>query len=81
MATLRIFGKTNAPKAEVPLAGPRMLGWEDLPLKGIRFSRPYIKRLWKAGKFPKPIKISERRLCWSEKSVDDWLDEKIKESA
>jgi predicted DNA-binding transcriptional regulator AlpA len=80
MATLRIFGKANAPRP-ITLAGPRLLAFEDLPLKGIRFSRHYLRRLWESDRFPKPIKISERRLAWSEASIDKWIEDKTRESA
>ena len=79
MATLRIFGKALPPR-ETPLAGPRMLAREDLPLKGIRYSRNYLRRLWESGRFPKPIKLSARRLAWRESDIDAWIDEKIRES-
>jgi prophage regulatory protein len=33
-----------------------------------------------AGKFPKPIKLSERRAAWIESEVEDWINARIAES-
>ena len=43
------------------------------PSKGINYSRDYLRRKCKAGEFPKPIPVSERRICWIEAEVDAWL--------
>lgn len=30
------------------------------------------------GEFPKPVKISERRVAWLESDVDKWIEEQFK---
>ena len=45
-------------------------------LKGINYSRDHLRRKWKAGEYPKPIRISEHRICWVEAEVDAWVDAK-----
>jgi len=52
---------------------PRMLSYEDLAAKGIPFHRNYLRSLWDNGEFPKPIKLSARKLAWREDEVDNWL--------
>ena len=43
------------------------------PSKGINYSRDHLRRKVKAGEFPKPIPVSERRIAWIETEIDDWL--------
>ena len=40
-------------------------------------SRTHLYRLIQAGKFPQPIKLSERITAWDEAAVDAWLNEKF----
>jgi len=40
-------------------------------------SRSSIYREAAAGKFPKPIKLSERSSGWLESEIDQWIDERI----
>lgn len=39
-----------------------------VPLKATR-----IKELISEGKFPKPSKLSGRKLCWLESEIDEWI--------
>ncbi len=43
-------------------------------------SRTHLYRLIQAGKFPQPIKLSERITAWDEAAVDAWLNEKFGEA-
>jgi prophage regulatory protein len=72
----KIFGRANAPKAPTV----RMLSYDDLPGKGIRYHPNYLRRLWEDDRFPKPVKLSPRKLAWPEKAIDDWIAEKIKQA-
>ena len=38
----------------------------------VTLSKCTIYRLIKAGKFPKPIKISPRRVAWRESDLHEW---------
>ncbi len=42
-------------------------------------SKTHLYRLVQAGKFPQPIKLSERVSAWDEAAIDAWLDEKFGE--
>jgi predicted DNA-binding transcriptional regulator AlpA len=42
----------------------RLLDYEGLAGKGIKYSRAHIWRLIRAGRFPKPVKIGDRN-TWS----------------
>ena len=44
-------------------------------------SKSTIKRLVALEKFPKPVKITEKRLAWSEESVTEWIDKMYKNKA
>jgi prophage regulatory protein len=45
-------------------------------VKGIPYSRRHLRDLCKAGKFPKPVPISEARIGFVESEVDAWLEAK-----
>ena len=47
-------------------------------LTGLSRSTIYLRI--KNGEFPKPISLGDRAVGWLEKDVDDWLDQKIKDS-
>lgn len=47
--------------------------WELKQLKGIDHCRMHIRRLEKAGKFPRHIQLSENKIAWDEGEVDDLL--------
>ncbi len=43
-------------------------------------SKTHLYRLVQAGKFPQPIKLSERVSAWDEAAIDAWLNEKFGEA-
>jgi prophage regulatory protein len=75
--TTKVFGKSHAPQPAAPTPR-RILAYEDLPSKGIRFHRNYLRSLWEEGRFPKPIHLSPRKLAWIEAEVDEWVENRIK---
>ncbi|PAQ01571.1 AlpA family phage regulatory protein [Mesorhizobium mediterraneum] len=48
-----------------------------LPDKGINYSRNYIDRLIKDGKFPKPVFLSPRRRAFVESEIDAWVKARV----
>lgn len=57
-----------------------LLNYEDLRARRIAPSKAQLHRLIKAGKFPKPIKITPGRNGWTEKQIDDYIAERIAEA-
>jgi prophage regulatory protein len=58
----------------------KVLTFNDLSAKGIRFTRVHIARLVKAGAFPQPIRIGSGRngrVAWAESEVDCWITSRI----
>ena len=55
----------------------RLLDNAALRDRGIRYSKPHLWRLWTAGKFPRPIKLSASRNVWSEAEIDSWIEATI----
>jgi prophage regulatory protein len=50
---------------------------ELITLKGIRFSNPYRLELEAEGKFPRRVKIGQRKFGYVEAEIDDWLRARI----
>lgn len=55
---------------------PRALREKDV-LQQVRISKSQLWRLIRSGKFPKPIRISERCNAWDSRQIDAWLIEKF----
>lgn len=46
---------------------------------GIVYSRTHIKRLMDDDKFPRPVKVGERRIAWLESEILAWLEARVAE--
>ena len=57
----------------------KLLDYDDLHARGIKYSKAQLWRLWCAGKFPKPIKVSASRNCWLESDIDQWVENLVRE--
>ena len=57
----------------IPQPQGRIYTLSTLVEKGIVYSKNHIRRLVKAGKFPAPIYLSERRPAWTEGALDEWI--------
>jgi prophage regulatory protein len=58
----------------------RLLDYDDLAAKGIRYSRCHFWRLIKAGRFPKPVKLGDgARNVWIEMEIDAFIKDRIAE--
>ena len=51
----------------------KIVGFNDLAPRGIRFSRVHISRLEKEGKFPKHLNLAPQSIGWLEEEVDAWI--------
>jgi prophage regulatory protein len=54
----------------------RLLDFDGLAEKGIKFSDTHIWRLIRAGEFPKPVKIGKRN-HWIETEIDQYIADKL----
>ncbi len=45
--------------------------------KRVGYSRAWIYRLERQGKFPKRVQIGPNRVCWLEKEINDWIKERV----
>jgi predicted DNA-binding transcriptional regulator AlpA len=55
----------------------KVLNQRDLPSKGITWSREHTRRMWEAGKFPRPFKLADNGWnVWNENEIDAWLEER-----
>jgi prophage regulatory protein len=55
----------------------RLITYDDLATKGIRYSKPHIWRLEKQGKFPKRVPIGAARYGYVESEIDAFVDRMI----
>jgi prophage regulatory protein len=63
------------------MSNKRALRYEQLKSeKGISWSRQYIRRLEKAGKFPHHFNIGPQTIAWLESEIDAWIEERVAES-
>ncbi|MCF6112393.1 helix-turn-helix transcriptional regulator [Mesorhizobium muleiense] len=58
-------------------ANDPLIPLDDLPTKGIRYSRNYIDRMIKEDRFPKPVFLSPRRRAFLESEIDAWLKARV----
>lgn len=54
--------------------GQDLLGFDDLRLFGIRYSRAHLYRLIKAGKFPRPVRLGEARVAFVREQIIAHVD-------
>ena len=62
--TERKFGSARAPR-KAPVAN-RLFAPCGLASKGIYYHMNHLRKLWKLGKFPEPIRLSPRKIAWRE---------------
>jgi|APLak6261667961_1056064.scaffolds.fasta_scaffold23026_2 prophage regulatory protein len=43
-------------------------------IEKVKLSRSSIYSLTKAGAFPAPLRLSERRIAWRQEDVENWLN-------
>ena len=57
----------------------RLLEFKQLrPEKGVPYCRDHLRRLIIGGRFPRPVHVSERRICWIEGEVDAWIESRLR---
>ncbi len=49
-------------------------------LSEVPFSNSTLWRMVKAGEFPAPVKISDRKVAWIESEIEDWKEAQIEKS-
>jgi predicted DNA-binding transcriptional regulator AlpA len=55
----------------------KFLSYPELKsLKGIPYTRRHLRDLVAAGKFPRPVELSEARIAWIEDEIDQWQADK-----
>jgi prophage regulatory protein len=59
---------------------PLLLTWKHLKENiGIPFCREHVRRLEKAGKFPKRIRLSEQKIVWRRDQILGWVAQRAAE--
>lgn len=58
----------------------KLLTFDELKsLKGIRYTRRHLTRKCDAGEFPRPLRLSPKRIAWPEDEIDAWLAARLAE--
>jgi prophage regulatory protein len=57
----------------------RVLSYADLKARGIPYSKVWLGKLIKEGRFPKPIRLGENRNAFVEAEIDRWLRDRIRQ--
>jgi prophage regulatory protein len=60
-------------------AAVRVLSYGELKLKGIRFSRQWLRKLIARGEFPVPLKLGAQSVAFVESEIDEWLAQRVHE--
>ena len=56
---------------------PRLLSFNELRQHGVIYGRRWVDQLEAAGRFPKRVKIGERRVGWIEKEIEQHVQDRI----
>jgi prophage regulatory protein len=56
---------------------PNFLGFSELRGRGVPLGRRQLDRLEAAGKFPRRVHISERRVGWVAEEIDAHVADKV----
>jgi prophage regulatory protein len=51
----------------------RLLDYDGLRSKGIKWSKPHLWRKERAGEFPKRVPLGVRSHGWDEQEIDGWI--------
>ena len=54
----------------------RVISWRELS-EMIPFTRQHVLRLEKAGKFPRRLKLGQRRVAWVYAEIEAWIGERV----
>jgi predicted DNA-binding transcriptional regulator AlpA len=73
------FGTATRPPKKEFVPGRRLIAPQLLQAKGIYYAMSHLRRMWKRGEFPEPIKLTARKIAWDERDIDRWIMRKIKE--
>jgi prophage regulatory protein len=57
----------------------RLLDFNGLAQKGIKFSDTHLLRLIDAGKFPKPVRFGGGKRHWVESEIDEYITRLLKQ--
>ena len=57
----------------------RLLSYDDLRNRGIKYSRTQLWRLIRAGRFPRPVKVAGCANSWLDTEIDALIERAIAE--
>jgi prophage regulatory protein len=57
----------------------RLIAYDDLRIKGIRYSKSQLWRLERDGRFPKRVRIGPQHHGWVEEEIDQLIADRIRE--
>jgi prophage regulatory protein len=54
----------------------RVIAFDQLAEKGVRYSRTHLRRRIREGSFPAPVQLGKHRIGWHENVIDAWLKDR-----
>jgi predicted DNA-binding transcriptional regulator AlpA len=55
----------------------RLLSLAQVQQRGIPYCRDHLRRLVRAGKFPRPVEVGPGRIAWVEEEVDAYIEQVV----
>jgi prophage regulatory protein len=55
----------------------KLIDYEGLRERGIRYSKPHLWRMWTAGQFPRPLKLTPCKNAWTVGEIDAWIEARV----
>ncbi|MEY8118443.1 helix-turn-helix transcriptional regulator [Falsihalocynthiibacter sp. BN13B15] len=69
-----IKGRSMQPTESQSRTPKILLGYEDLKVLGVSYSREHLRRLEAAGHFPLRIRLSPGRIAWKLIEIEKWIE-------
>jgi prophage regulatory protein len=54
----------------------RLIDYQGLLAKGVKWSKPHLWRKERDGEFPKRVPLGDRSVAWDESEIDNWIEER-----
>ena len=75
----------SVPASPQPRAEPDpdipSIPFSQLKSHGAPWCQDHLRRLVKRGEFPRPVRVSQRKVLWTPRQLREWREAKVREAA